>query len=599
MSLVDEIAVKIGADPTALKAALADSDAAIRGFGQAGEKSVGGLFNSMEERLTSYRNLSTAVFTALGLNFEKLGQDAARWLTGMDVATEESYKKLDESNTTTTDKLIALKAQILAASHANWTEEDKLNQLLQARDLIDQHMADNQGLNYQSEKMRNEQKIQWNSLIIQSAQNELAIAQANAAIDKARTAEWDLQIKSAIAIGEEERKTYEASLSANNQEYGFNLRILDLKQNIAIAQSVLASGALDEKNTAQWINKLAAEKKDLVVAEAVAEKEHLTIMFSLFDAQTKITNEAGKSEALYEAIQLGDGNRVQTLKLQTQEKLNQAEIDHLLRNGIDMLNPKEIDRLNLLIGQNKVIDAQVASLKIILMNLDDQVKTIQAMPINEQANAYDVLIKKTQALHDSTVIQLGTENDVTAQMVAQINALQMQRNEISDIASALEGMKLNAQGGSSDSTLSQVINGKMISGVALSDQYIQQQSSDALIGIIKQKQADAAAVQSNPNNSDLASQASGNFTEGWMLAGINTSIAAAQQELALRSQVQQYAAMHGQGAAIQQYGDSTVNRAMSSTATATQNTAANVAAIANTLNQVFPGQATPVVATHG
>ena len=84
-----------------------------------------------------------------------------------------------------------------------------------------------------------------------------------------------------------------------------------------------------------------------------------------------------------------------------------------------------------------------------------------------------------------------------------------------------------------------------------------------------------------------------------MLAGINTSIAAAQQELALRSQVQQYAAMHGQGAAIQQYGDSTVNRAMSSTATATQNTAANVAAIANTLNQVFPGQATPVVATHG
>ena len=582
MALVDEIAVKIGADPTALKAALADSDAAIRNFGQSGEKSVGGLFDSMGERLTSYRHLSTAVFTALGLNFEALGQEAARWLTGMDKDTEASYKKLDESNTTTTDKLIALKAQIFAASQANWTEEDKLNQLLQARDIIDQHLADNMAGNWKTEKQQNDAKIEYNRLIIQSAQNELAIAQANAAIDKARTAEWDLQIKSAIAIGEEERKTYEASLSANNQEYGFNLRILDIKQNIAIAQSVLASGALDEKNTAQWINNLAAEKKDLVVAEAAAEKDHVTIMFSLFDAQTKITNEAEKSEALYAAIQVGDGNRVQTLRLQTQEKLNQAEIDHLLRNGIDMLNPKEIDRLNLLIGQNKVIDAQVASLKLVLMNLDDQVTTIKAMPVNQQAAAYDVLIDKTQSLHDSTVLQLGTENDVTAAMVTQINALKTQKAQVDGLISQWEGYTGKISGTGDYASMSDA----MLAGVV--------SKSQAALAQVKQQNLAlpgfAMSVAGGANASDALLTAND--------VGDNLNLAGAQAEIALRSQIRTYASNYGQSAAVSQYGDSEVSRAMSATATSTQNTLNAVTSIAQTLNNVFPGQATPVAATH-
>ena len=582
MSLVDEIAVKIGADPTALKAALADSDASIKGFGASGEKSVGGLFDAMENRLTSYRNLSTAVFTALGLNFEKLGEDIARFVTGMSKETEEGYKKLDESNTTSTDKLLALKAQIFAASYSNWTEEDKLNQLLAARAIIDQHLEDNMAHDWVAESLRNAQKIEFNRLIVQQAQNELDITKARSEIEKARTAEWDAEIKFAIALGEEERKTYEASLSANNEEYGFNLRILDIKQNIAIAQSVLASGALDEKNTAQWINKLAAEKKDLVVAEAAAEKDHVTIMFSLFDAQTKITNEAERSVALYTAIQTGDSKQLQILQLQTKEKTNQAEIDHLLRNGIDMLTPKEMDRLNLLTGQNKVIDAQIASLKLVGMNLEDQVKTIKEMPVNQQAAAYDALIKKTQDLHDSTVAQLGTENDVTAAMVAQISALKTQKDQVDGMIAQWEGYQGMISGKGDYASMSDA----MLAGVV--------SKAQAALQIVKQ--ANLATPGFAQNVAGGANASMDLLTANDI--GDNLNLAGAQEEIALRSQIRNYANIYGQNAAVSQFGDSEVSRAMSATATSTQNIVNATTAIAQTLNNVFPGQATPVTTTH-
>ena len=80
MSLVDEIAVKIGADPTALKAALADSDASIKGFGQSADQTVGDFATKFGDHFTSMRHISTALATALGLNFETIAHDA---LTGM------------------------------------------------------------------------------------------------------------------------------------------------------------------------------------------------------------------------------------------------------------------------------------------------------------------------------------------------------------------------------------------------------------------------------------------------------------------------------------------------------------------------------------
>jgi ribosomal protein L14 len=533
MALVDEIAVKIGADPTALKAALADSDASVRGFGQKAEASFGGLFDKMEHRLVSYRHLTTAVFTALGLNFEKLGESAASYLSGISEDAKKSYEKIAEQS----DRLREL---VIANNRAQLTDEQKLTLAIQDRATLTKQIAVTEAEIAAQKKVAADSEITFMKVLTNSGTENLQI------LAKRRQAETDL------AALKEKLGGQQIALELNQKEV-VALQGVEKKKILADSQTQL--GISEEQRKAE-LSLMTTSARIAELKDEIAEKEQ--------EIDTTQMSQENHSKAENQLA----GMRKELIAAETEQKKAQNKLEEDYGRQLDK-------DLAILVAQFRAAkDKKDAREKEAAFD-----KMIAALG-PEQLEAERVI---AQTVFD----EMTTRGATTEELKKQLAVLQAIIDQQKKVAAQVDGMIAQWES----------YHG-MISGVA---DYASM-SDDMLKGIV----AKETNVLSNERVANMANPLYGQNIFGGSNAEPNSTatitdqlnLAGAQKELALRGQIQQYASFYGQSAAVQQFGDSAVSRAMAATATAAQNTLNAVTSVAQTLNRVFPSQATPVVTTH-
>ncbi len=122
MGLTGEVQVRLSGDNSQYKNMLSDSTKETDGFAT----KVSG---KVADKLFGLRDISTAIATALGLNFEAIAEKVARVITGISKAEEEGYKQMAQLSDQATELS-------LRNMRAKLTEEQKYQLALQERDSL-------------------------------------------------------------------------------------------------------------------------------------------------------------------------------------------------------------------------------------------------------------------------------------------------------------------------------------------------------------------------------------------------------------------------------------------------------------------------------
>jgi len=170
---------------TAITATIGADVAPLAAAGPQVASATDKLAGAMEHRLLGAREVSTAVATSLGLNFEKIAEKVARFATGVSEEEEKNLKMLDTLSSQVADANIE-------AMHKRLTVEQQLQLALQERVRIEKAIAVNI---YSSTAAQ-----------VKRLQDELALNKANAVVKELQAKiDADMQAKADEAMKNTQR----------------------------------------------------------------------------------------------------------------------------------------------------------------------------------------------------------------------------------------------------------------------------------------------------------------------------------------------------------------------------------------------------------
>lgn len=329
MTLADEIAVKLGLSTTQFNQALKAAGADITKFKKdaADPKGIEAFFDTFEHRFTNMRHIGNAVSTALGLNFEALGEKVARLWTGVSKEEEEAYKQLGEVSSQVADANIA-------AMRAGLSDEKKYQLALMERAGILRRMSEETGLTAVSQlKIKQEElKLAENSRVIEEHKLEILKLQTKEIEDQTNRNEKDLSDRRELVNIYERRRVLMEDIKA--------LEIFD--QGFAEGD---VQKEQDKIMLASRRNQLEQANSEIRKRATMDEKDQYEFSLLQFKAKTGLNAEESK--------------RYETLKIISKELKLQTDIDDLLaKSHAEKLTPEENRRLIALQAQMKVLEAQ-------------------------------------------------------------------------------------------------------------------------------------------------------------------------------------------------------------------------------------------------
>ncbi len=504
-----EVGVRLTGDNSEFKSMLNDSVGASTEF-------AGKLTEKVGDKLLGLRDMSHAIATALGLNYEKIAEGLARTLTGMSKETEELYKKLGELDDATTAKNIANNQLRLTdnqkfqlASQQLIQMEKELSNLISQKAAMIQHNADMQALAAKSYG-------QWKT-------DEVALGVKDLAIAKERDA---------IADKRKETETY---LS--------NLRKEAPKQEREIMD---AEKAADD----------AAEKSSRVFLDAAAKRK------ALEEDIFAIDYDIGTS--LLTASEL-------VTKINEKSKL-QGEIAELNRAGLEKTRVAA-EAIEKATYENLTNEQKRQNLLAIIASYEEAIKNNQAAgrDVGEQQN--QLALKKVELDKINLAIAKAKTDEETKQLEATKQYLSMTPQQLEAAKKRVDLAILNAEaeGRAVDGLKEQlavilhIIDAeKQRAGLSVSgSEDVKSESTDALLGNLRRVQQQLSGADSTGTGQIRNATISGNYSDFLVKSLLDAQAGAIQAELNLRAQVQSYANAYGQAAAVQQYGDQITSRALS------------------------------------
>jgi hypothetical protein len=238
--MADNIEARLSADNSAFKAALSQSV-------KEADKFAGELTAKLSGKLFGLRDISNAISTALGLNFQSIGEKVAMIWTGMSKEVLDAYKQLDAVGTQVADANIKNMRAMLS-------EEQVYLLNLKDRDRL-QNQIDN------SFDTRAPAQLAMK-------QAELKLAEKTGEILAYEKKQRDELAKSMKESSEKQMTAAEKTVQTQIDTLSGAEKIAELKYNIAATEAVLASGSLDAANTEKFRATLAERKNQLTTEEA-------------------------------------------------------------------------------------------------------------------------------------------------------------------------------------------------------------------------------------------------------------------------------------------------------------------------------------------
>lgn len=391
--MADQLIVKLGADTSEFKGKIdqAGKDVANSLGRESGDSAGGKFIEAFTHRFTNSKHLAGALSTALGLNFEKMGENLARWITGVSKEEEEHLKKLGDLSERAADATIA-------AARASLTEEKKYQLALREREGAMKRIAEIDGSTAKGQVEIKEQEIRL-------AENSLIISQHELEIHK----QINKEMTDRITVNEQDRKSRVDALPLLAQ------RIEKQKEDVKLAKAA-ADISDDITIKTQWQNVAKERQVELDRMLAEFKKSHSLSegeVVEFLNIQARILT--GK-------MLPADKARYEQLKLITKEKENQGKIDTILAVPAAERTKQEKLDLATLLDQNKTLDKQIA----IKQALIDKTKA----QIVEEKKAAEVI----NAAGDLGVLKISsgfqTYNDPNQQRAYEQQLLSSARRDI-------------------------------------------------------------------------------------------------------------------------------------------------------------------------
>ncbi len=556
MAFTSEVSAKLTADNTDFKLKLNDA------ANHAGEVAAT-MAHKVGDKLAGMKDMSNAVATALGVNFETIAENVARFIVGMSKEEEEALKKLEDVSTRVADANIK-------NMRGSLSDEQRYQLALKERDsLLRKVEESNSAINRQTVStldltgkvtIKYVEQAQSAEMILKTKEAELKLAEKNAEIvefeakrktEAAQAAKKDIEDISKLEYDTEEakRKVRMETMSLYNQE-------LEIRGDINDLQELLTDGSLEESKVQETRTHLLDRQKEL--AEVLIKES---------EAQKK-NDEASLDAALKEA----DTKR-ESLSLSEQKRAVSDEIRKLERTIIE----GETDGLDV----SKQINRQ-AQLRIELSKL---AKT------EAEANVEiaKLLLKGEANLTEEEKLRLSVLKGQTTQL--KINA------EIADLTAKI-----------TNGTITPAEKQRLAVLTQQTDEYKKQQ--DELLKLQAITVSISRAGANYDEQSTVALQGTrarlksridargetpfAGTSQNWDIYGaflnnqaLKLEIANIEEVLAKRSEIQGYAARFGDSAARYRYGDEMTDKAVRETRDSSQQAATALIDIQQKLNALL------------
>lgn len=375
-----------------------------------------------------------------------------------------------------------------------------------------------------------------------------------------KAAEEGLDTQSKIAlIRADIAKHYAAAAAAGADEEAMQKEMNKAAEDAVQIRVLLAKLRDDELKTAGLL--LSSDQTTVQIA---------TLHLQLLTGQTDtIKIQAEQKQLLARAgvdLTVDEKVRLDVLTSQLTATQKQQEVSDILKNGVNNLTAADKVRLAVLDGQTTKTDTQAKSQKDIT---DFQKMALALSP--DQLDAEDKMVQ-TAILEAKA---RGQNTDELTKQLALLGAIiakqQAVKTQVDSLIDQWEGYQIAVTGhGDYTSMSTAMLQGIVTKENAVKQAQMEQNQKDPLAG-----QSMFGGISSDPYNG----------VPGTDLA----NLAGAQQELAQRTQIQNYIKMYGQSAAQSQFGDQATSTAMSNMATTSAQTSAAVIQINQTLTKMVGG----------
>lgn len=454
----EEIAIKLGIKNADLKAALADSGAAIKSFkekGESGAVSVGNVFGKLADKVGGLRDVTSSLAVALGLNLEKIAESVARAITGFSQAEEEATKKFVELQTANTEESIrqirkrGTEEQQYQAALANRAAlQKKIVEFNVMESVIVAGIADEYGRDILPPQKE----------LVVSVQKQLELEQLKSEQLKINATIVDYEAKKAE---ERKQKTEESSRneyanSVKQRDAARELMTLEERRNSLLSEeSALQTViAIEDKNSKEYAadeNRLLDVQKqirstNLEIAKGLSlgEKEDLELFRLKVKAKQAETDET-------KTLTIAEKARLLTLTLQLEAQKRALEVNQLyakLLNGT--ITQAEQDRLKRLLDLNrlqelygKLLDGTItpserSELAVLIQQTDEVGKQLR-----KKLDIIAATTKQADAIDDVS----NGEQGVTDELRKQIPLISKAADEEERRARAVLQAKMLAGGG--------------------------------------------------------------------------------------------------------------------------------------------------------
>lgn len=544
-----QIGVRLTGDNADFRSMLDQSLAKTKEFSGKLADDVGG-------NLSKVSKVSNALATALGINLENIAQNIARTITGISKEEEEAYKKAEELSTRAADAAIA-------NMRSRLTEEQRYQLAVKERDALLQKISETEVKSGQDLMKLNQAKLDLEAKIAETQKYE-----AKQAAERARAGEE--LAKQQYAQAEATRKTILDTLSLADRERAITQEIAGLKE--LLAQNVLSENeALRVKATlAERENALVKTRGDIADANAKAAEKAAEKARKSAEEQQKLEEELSKLK--FESLPTEE----RIAKLAESEQIIRENIARLRRAGV-ATTKEEVE----LMGVLKQLD-------------DDRAKVAKerSLSTEEEVEFFTLMRKSASGLTEEETRRLEIIKLQKDQLVINAEITTLIGKETAGTITPAERERLAyiiQQNGEIDAQIKKLkdANAELARFTVKGSANYGSMSTAALAGIQQRLEAQLASAGATgftlgnigPNSGDYGSYLLGSLTR--------QQLNAVNSEIGLRGDVNSYAKMYGEEAAVMKYGDDITGRAFRDLQdSSTRNTAATER-IATILGDVF------------
>lgn len=258
------VGVELNGDSSGFRAAM---DKAAQDAG----KFSGEIASKVAGKLTGMRDVSTAVATALGINFQSIASNMARLFTGVSKDAEDALKRIEQLSTQNAD-------ESLKNMRMRLTEEQKYQLALKEREramkiINDETLGQVDAIEYVEDALLGQIAVMGKA--IDENKRQLAIQEAQKRLHEAQAQIGAFELSQSKERAKIEEEAYKAAADGVEKEYQAKLSILStegkiaaIKKDIEAGQAVIALGLADEKDIQIVIETIQKRKNQLVAEEA-------------------------------------------------------------------------------------------------------------------------------------------------------------------------------------------------------------------------------------------------------------------------------------------------------------------------------------------